>query len=165
MRRTLAIALLAALALPLAGAQADDGNAHCERGADAATFTNPEGGKLTVKHQAGTITLGTGAADQGVLVSTTGTIDVQVKHSCMKILHLVVKNGSSTIHDSMNEVACDDDLTFTQSVDVGVDGGEFTFSLDGSLTCDGRPIKGDGHGHYVADPPLRGPVLRRELQI
>lgn len=162
MRRTLALALFAALALPVVGAQAADPD--CARGSDAATITNPKGGTLSVKSQTGTITIGTGATEQGAMLSTTGTIDVEVKHSCMAIIRLLVKDGNgAVIHDTTNEVVCEKDLVFTQSVNIGLNGGEYSFSLENSHTCSGAGIKDAGNGHYVIDPPLRGATLIREL--
>lgn len=162
MRRTLALALFTALALPGAGAFAESHPAVCTRGEDAATITNPQGGKLSVQHQAGAITLGTSAPTQGAVVSTTGTIKVEVKHSCMDKLRLIVKKDGAVIHDQVSDVECDKDLVMTQTVNIGMNGGEYTFELQG-VTCDGRGIKGDGNGHYVVDPPLPAPDLRRAI--
>jgi hypothetical protein len=170
MKRTIMFAAIAALALPLAGAQAEHDHGCGRQGAGdgrevKAEITSPTGGQLAIYHPSGSISITAGGvADQGVVASGTGFIDVTVLHSCLDDLRLtVLDDEGNTIHDNTTDVECDDDLEHTESVEIGLDAGEFRFSLDGSIGCNHAPVKHDGNGHYVADPPIPAPDIRRSI--
>ncbi|MFP5224692.1 MAG: hypothetical protein ACLGH3_03900 [Actinomycetota bacterium] len=170
MKRIITLAAIAALTMPVSGAQAEvDPTCGRQGGPDGrpveAQITSPSGGQLVIYHPAGQVSFtAQGATDQGIVASGTGFIDVTVQHSCLMLLHLTVTDDAGNIiHDNTTEVSCDDDLEHTESVEIGLDAGEFTFSLNGSVGCDDSKVRDAGNGHYVADPPIPAPDIRRSI--
>jgi hypothetical protein len=159
-RFTLAASLAAmAMAVPVTGHAEVDFDPECGRPPAGkpihAEFTQPEDGKLVVQHQGGTVSLGTGdpaGVGTGVMVSTTGTIAVEIAHGCVDFMHLTVKKDGSPIHDQDFDVTCPEQTSST-TVNIGLDAGEYTFHLSGS-GCNAKPLLETSDGHYVGDPPL-----------
>lgn len=158
-RRLILAASLAALAAPVAGHAATDFDPECGRPPAGkpihAEFTQPEDGKLVIEHPAGTVSLGTGdpaGIGTGVVLSTNGTITVQIAHGCVDYMRLTVKKGGAVIHAEDIDTTCEETTT-SRTVNIGLDGGEYTFQLEG-LGCNAKPLIPTSDGHYVGDPPL-----------
>lgn len=155
MRAKLALAVLAlALVSPVAAGASHTLNCN-DRGAPFAKFLQPQGGQATVNTQAGSASVtASGVPIPSLTFSTTGTMDVKIEYACLKLLTLdVYKDGNTTpIYSSVTEKSCEH-ATQTDVVTIGLDGGQYRFSLGGT-TCSGAPIKRDDHGGFVGDPPL-----------
>ncbi|MEO7818179.1 MAG: hypothetical protein ABIS18_03415 [Actinomycetota bacterium] len=120
-----------------------------------ANFIRPDGGKIQVQSgPTGVLTITTAGVLPSVFISTTGQIEVEIQYGCLNAMNLeVYKEGNSTpIYTNNWTYACGAG-TQLDSVNIGLDGGSYSFQLTG-LTCSNKPLRGDGHGGYVADPPL-----------
>lgn len=152
-RRLVLAASLAALALPTsAHAEIDP---ECGRGGKPihAEFVSPQDGKLTIQTAAtGPVSVAGAPTPAGVVLSTTGEITVEVTHGCVDLLRLRVTKDGSPIHLEDFDTACGE-ATATTDVTIGLDAGEYVFSLTG-MGCNGAPIRESSDGHYVGDPPL-----------
>lgn len=119
-----------------------------------AEFTQPKDGALIVQSESATISFGgpTGIVGAGAMVSTTGKITVKVAHGCVAHMTIKVFKGADQIHSNDFETTCDEQTT-TDSVNIGLDGGEYKFEISG-LGCNHKPLVPSSAGHYVGDPPL-----------
>lgn len=120
-----------------------------------AEFLQPEDGMLVVEHPVGSVVVGTGdpaALGTGVVLSTNGTITVEIGHGCMDQMRLRVTKDGNPIHAESFDTTCEEQTT-TTTVNIGLDAGEYEFHLEG-LGCNGAPIVPTSNGHYVGDPPL-----------
>lgn len=157
LRRTAAIviavaALGAGLLVPTGASAAD-----CVRGQTLAEFIQPKGGQVSANTHLGGIayTLPNSPAPLAVMLSTTGQIQVEIRHACLLSLTLTVfKDGvAAPIHQRTWEPLSCEEATKTDTVNIGLDGGSYRFVLDGT-GCDGIKVRSDGQGGLVADPPL-----------
>lgn len=157
-RRTIRAAVLMALvAGALASSQAHAAPNCFDRQAIFAKLIQPDGGQVSVTSQAGVTTVTLPAAPlpvTPVMLSTTGEIEVKIDHQCMKTLRLTVtKDGNPTpVFDQTWETGCDR-ATHTVMVPIGLDGGTYQFQTNGT-SCSGLPVRTDGRGGVVGDPPL-----------
>lgn len=157
-RRLILAASLAALAVPTVGQAETNYDPECDRGGPRpihAEFTQPEDGKLVVEHPAGVVALGTGdpvGLGTGVVLSTNGTITVEIARGCVDIMHLTVKKDGNPIHNETLDTTCEEGTSST-TVNIGLDAGEYTFHLEG-MGCNFKPLIPTSDGHYVGDPPL-----------
>ena len=163
MRTTLArtaarLAAVAALATSLAStaphASAEHAADCADRSKTFAKLLQPSGGTATVNAgPAGSYTLAAGSPVPSITVSFTGQMDVVIEHACLQHLTLdVTKDGGGLVHHNEWTLSCEH-ATKTDSVNIGLDGGTYTFRL-GGVSCDGRPLRSDGQGGVVADPPI-----------
>lgn len=154
-RRLILAASLAAIVMPTA-AQAEF-DPECGRDPAQrpihAEFVQPENGRLTVETSLGTQTLGGTVLPNGVVISTTGTITVTVNHGCVDIMRLVVTKNGTPIHDEVIDTPTCQESSTSRTVSIGLDGGEYVFSLSGT-GCNDKPLRESSNGHYVGDPPL-----------
>lgn len=135
--------------------QADETEPCAEPGA---WFISPDEGQVVVQTQAGGTTIG-GTPLQGVFISTTGVIEVEIGHDCLSALEFYVDkveaDGSTTeIHHTMwqgDELGCAQDIV-TDTVEIGLDGGEYVFGL-GWRDCF-RQDGGEQRRTAGFDPPL-----------
>ena len=155
-KRLLALVVVLGAIVPLTASADPVGN--CLRG-EHATFgrlVQPQGGTAQVTTgPTGTIVVPTNApiGTPAIVLSTTGSIQVQMEYACLQTISLIVtKDGSGTVYSNAWEVDCVHD-TKTVDVPIGLDGGNYTFQLEGT-TCNGGPIVRDGQGGVVGDPPL-----------
>lgn len=124
-----------------------------------AWFISPQNGQVTAQTQVLSTSVDTGSALQGVMVSTTGQIDVEIGHICLRFLSFQVRevapDGSETlIHQNKWDIPCGDavEQTETDTVEIGLDAGEYVFEL--SWTDCHRETGGEGEHGWVTDPPL-----------
>lgn len=152
-RLAAAAVLTAGLAATTAPGRAEVGDCN-DRETTFAKLLQPQGGTATVNAgPAGTHNLAIGGPVPSVTLSFTGTIDVVIEHSCLLQMSLdVTKDGGGLVHHKEWNLACEHE-TKTEPVNIGLDGGTYTFQLSGT-SCSGRPMRGDGGGGVVADPPL-----------
>lgn len=158
MKRMLSFAAIAAFAMAMpTGASAEPTyDPECGRGGKAihAEFIQPENGQLVVETANGTATFGgPDLLGAGVMVSTTGSITVEIDHGCVSSLVLTVYKGDVVIHENGWDTNDCGETTSTDSVEIGLDGGEYTFELSGE-GCNFAPLVPASEGHYVGDPPL-----------
>jgi hypothetical protein len=141
-----AAALLAALAAPVSGSAANP----CDD--PYVKLLQPSGGQVVVN---GVVVQTAGG--QSLTLSSTGTIDVVIEHACANLVTLTVTKqsplGDTVIHtNSWDGLHCDIGK-LTDTVTIGLDGGQYRFDLGGN-SCIGRKFRSDGHGGTVLDPPL-----------
>lgn len=145
-------ALGAGLLVPSAASAAD-----CGRGTTAAEFIQPQGGQLSANTHLGGVayTLPQSGAPLAVMLSTTGQIQVEIKHKCLQAMRLTVyKDGQEApIHTRTWEPLSCEEAIATDTVNIGLDGGNYRFVLDG-VGCDGLKLRQTDQGGLVADPPL-----------
>ena len=154
-RRLLVIATLASTMVLPSVSQATPES--CINGGDPtfAKFIRPSGGMVQAQTgPTGALTVQTGGVTPSIFLSTTGTIEVEIEQSCLLSLSLVVtKQGNPTpIHTNSWNLECTHSNVI-DNVTIGLDGGEYTFQLSGT-SCNGKGIRGDGHGGFVGDPPI-----------
>lgn len=155
LRRLVLVALLSStMVVPGTGRASVQG---CLDGSEPtfARFIRPEGGQIQVNSgPTGVLTVTTGGPTPSVFISTTGEIVVEIQYGCLNAMDLsVYKAGNPTpIYTNGWDYECGSG-TQTDFVAIGLDGGNYSFQLSG-LTCADKPLRGDGKGGYVADPPL-----------
>lgn len=116
-------------------------------------ITSPQGGQVIVNGQIVQTPLG-----QSLTLSTSGFIQVTIEHDCVAFFDLTVRRTTpgadpQVIHTAhLSGFGCEAG-TLTEQVEIGLNGGSYEFSLTGQ-TCDGKKLRGDGHGGTVVDPPL-----------
>lgn len=158
-KRLLVLAVVAAaVAVPVAGSAdpVTDPSMCFNRGhATFAKFIRPQGGMLQAQTTpTGTLTLQSGGPVPAVFLSTTGVIDVEVEHACMRSLSLrVFKNGNPAPVYSSDWISECQHTTRVEQVAIGLDGGSYEFQVTGAA-CNGAPVRGDGQGGVVGDPPI-----------
>lgn len=129
----------------------------CERGSTFAKFVQPEGGQISADTGMGGIayTLPNSPTPTGVMISLTGNIEVKIQHKCLLRMSLTVyKDGvAAPIHtNSWDPLSCEEAVT-TDTVHIGLDGGNYRFVLDG-MGCDNIKLRPTEQGGLVGDPPL-----------
>lgn len=150
----LTVALLTITVPLVPGASANHPGGACE-----AWFISPSAGQVTVQSQVLSTSQDTGSTFQGVMISTTGQIDVEIGHICLQFLSFQVRevapDGSETlIHENAWRFNCGDHVEQiqTDTVDIGLDAGDHVFELSW-FDCNEK-TGGDGEHGWVADPPL-----------
>ncbi len=126
-------------------------------GCGEASFLSPDDGQVNVNTQAGNTSQDTGSSVQGFFVSTTGFIEVEIEHHCLHFLFLEVfkveADGTLTsFHDNTFRPGCSDEGIVTDEVPIGLDAGEYQFTLYWR-DCENAE-GGDGRRPVGVDPPL-----------
>lgn len=119
-------------------------------------FLKPSDGQVYVQTQIGNQQ--TSGQGQAVYVSTTGTVEVVVEHQCVLSLTLTVVKQTPGVGPQIVYTRTWQPLDCgygqkSDDVPVGLDGGDYDFELSGT-SCNGKPIRPDGKGGFVGDPPL-----------
>ena len=148
-----ALFLLAALLVPGAG----HATANCSDGSlpTYARFVQPEDGMIQAQTgPTGVLTLQTGGVTPSVFLSTTGQITVEIEQSCLLTLVLTVfKDGqTSPVYTNSWQPECTQS-NILDEVNIGLDGGSYNFQLSGTA-CNGKPLRTNGKGGVVGDPPI-----------
>lgn len=164
-RITLSIMLLAAFAATLLVPAASSADVtQCGRENTYAKFLQPQGGQVAATTQLGGVAYTIpGSPLPSMSFSTTGQIDVEIEWSCVKFVRLeVYKDGNPVaIHQNTWGLDCTKGIV-KDKVNIGLDGGNYRFVLDG-ITCTGAPIKRTDDGGFVADPPLPVGTIHRKF--
>lgn len=174
MKRSLALLAVMTLAVMLApGASHGRFDDTCNREQIYGRLIQPDEGDVIVTTQAG-VPIALDGMGQPIVISTTGQIQVVAAYGCLMNLTLTVTKtdpitGAQTPHsthtwsdeelngpeaDPGAPSLCGRDLQVSTNVDIGLDAGEFDFQLTGESCLPGIAIRDDGHGGFVADPPL-----------
>ena len=162
------VAILGTLAMLLPGtatARIDD---TCSRDEIHGRLVQPDGGSLVITTgPTGPIVLD--GAGQQVFVSATGTIEAVAAYGCMMNLTLTVERvdpatGATTPHsvfswsdaglNGPDGTPCSRDATVSALVEIGLDAGQFQFTLSGDTCHPEIALRPDTQGGLVADPPL-----------
>lgn len=141
-----AATMLAALAVPVTGGAADP----CDE--PYVKLLQPAGGQVVANGIV--VQSGTG---QSLSLSSTGTIDVVIEHSCAVVVDLTVTKksptGDTVIHTKNWAGLPCGVAKLSDTVTIGLDGGQYQFDLGGN-PCTGRKFRSDGQGGTILDPPL-----------